>query len=193
MRAQAQQQEEQEQQTNVMDANYRRADAMGVHTWFAEPALQRQDAVRDHIPGPANGSQWVEQAMRMIEDSLPEGCSMKAMKDGHINLMVNQRHIFLRLDAHNDGIKMSTYQHTPGNEAYLGAAGWNSYVRRIGGLADNWSVKNTGEGSRSLMKPRSIDLVGMTCMSVTQEINQFLLPPAPASVPVWKRSWTHHE
>jgi hypothetical protein len=164
---------------NVMDVNFKRADACGVHTRFTDPVsdsnkLQRQNAVADFIPGPVSGSHWSERAMRMIEDSLPEGCYLKTMKDGHINIMMNKRHLFLRLDTHSEGIKMSSYHRTPKGEDYLGPEGWKAYVDRVERLGNDWSVKTNGEGSRSQVKPRSIDLTGQTCKKITEEISKFL-------------------
>jgi len=174
---------------NVMDANFKRADACGVHTRFADPEsdsnkLQRQNAVADSIPGPVSGSHWSERAMRMIEDSLPEGCYLKTMKDGHINIMMNKRHLFLRLDAHTKGVVMSSYQHTGGNEEYLGEDGWKTYVDLVEGLTDDWSVKTKGQGSQSRVKPRTIDLTGMTSDHLTEEISKFL--PSRAA---WWTGW----
>ena len=126
----------------------------------------------------------------MIEDSLPEECYLKTMKDGHINIMMNKRHLFLRLETHTEGIKMSSYQHTVKNESYLGVEGWNTYVSRIERLGIDWSMKTKGKGSQSRLKPRSIDLTDQTCNKVTEEISKFLPQKTITSVPVWKRSWT---
>jgi hypothetical protein len=174
---------------NVMDANFRRADARGVHTRFTDPVsdsnkLQRQNAVADFIPGPANGAHWSERVMRMIEDSLPEGCYLKTMKGGHINIMMDKKNVALRIDRRDDGAYMSSWDLQKAEldgtkkekHAYLLTV--DDLKKVIEGDITDWEIGKKGfEGARChAVKSRTLKLTGLTCKKITEEVSKFLTP-----------------
>jgi len=129
----------------------------------------------------------------MIENSLPEGCSLKTMKDGHINIMLGKKKLALRVDRRDDGVYMSSW-HLQKGELEGTRKKKHDYLLTVDDLKNviegditDWEIGKegfAGAGCRDV-KSRTLKLTGLTCERITEEVSKFLTP----SVATWWTGW----
>ena len=129
----------------------------------------------------------------MIEYSLPEGCYLKTMKDGHADIMMNKKKLALRIDWCDDGVYMSSW-HLQKGELKGTKKKKHPLLLTVSDLKKvieeditDWEIGKKGfYGAGCLsVKSRTLKLTGLTCERITEEVSKFLTP----SVATWWTGW----